>query len=117
VIHCFSGNTDDARFALDMGFYISFAGPVTYPRAAELREAAVYVPLDMLLCETDSPYLAPQSNRGKRNEPAFVRDVYAKIAEVRGISLEELAEAVWRNGENLFGPSCSGAHPLSGCIL
>jgi TatD DNase family protein len=86
-----------------MGFYISFAGPVTYPKAAELREAAVYVPSDRILCETDSPYLAPQSKRGKRNEPAFVRDVYAKIAEVRGISLEELAEIVWLNGENLFG--------------
>jgi TatD DNase family protein len=104
VIHCFSGNMDDARFALDMGFYISFAGPITYPKATELREAAVYVPLDMLLCETDSPYLAPQSNRGKRNEPALVRDIYAKIAEIRGISLEKLAETVWRNGETLFGP-------------
>jgi TatD DNase family protein len=105
VIHCFSGNTDDARRALDMGFYISFAGPITYPKAAALREAAVYASLDMILCETDSPYLAPQQKRGRRNEPAFVRDVYDKVAEVRGISLEELSEAVWRNGENLFGAS------------
>jgi TatD DNase family protein len=105
VIHCFSGNTDDARAALDMGFYISFAGPVTYPKAAELREAAAYVPIGRLLCETDSPYLAPQSKRGKRNEPAFVRAVYDKIAEIRGISFESLAETVWENGENLFGPA------------
>ncbi|MDR1136911.1 MAG: TatD family hydrolase [Synergistaceae bacterium] len=109
VIHCFSGNIDDARSALDMGFYISFAGPITYPKATELREAAVYIPMDRILCETDSPYLAPQSKRGKRNEPAFVRDVYAKIAEIRGISLEKLAKAVWRNGENLFGPSHCGS--------
>lgn len=103
VIHCFSGETDDARGALDMGFYISFAGPVTYPKAQSLRDTAAFVPLDRLLCETDSPYLAPQSRRGKRNEPALVRDVYEKIAEVRKMPLEELAEAVWQNGRNLFG--------------
>jgi TatD DNase family protein len=102
VIHCFSGNTDDARLALDMGFSISFAGPVTYPKAAALREAAAFVPLERILCETDSPYLAPQTKRGRRNEPAFVGEIYGKIAEIRGISPEELAEAVWRNGNDLF---------------
>lgn len=103
VIHCFSGNQADAKAALDLGFYISLAGPLTYPKAAELREAAAFVPLDRLLCETDSPYLAPQRNRGRRNEPAYVRDVYEKLAEVRGAPLEELAEIIWENGDRLFG--------------
>jgi len=103
VIHCFSGDIADARDALDLGFTISFAGPVTYPKARALREAATFVPDDRILCETDSPYLAPQRVRGKRNEPACVRDVYEKIAEVRGIPLEEFAETVRENGERLFG--------------
>ncbi|MDL2263334.1 TatD family hydrolase [Synergistaceae bacterium OttesenSCG-928-I11] len=103
VIHCFSGEVDDARAALDLGFYISFAGPITYPKVVTLREAAAFVPLDRILCETDSPYLAPQSRRGKRNEPALVREVYEKMAEVRNIPLDKLAEAVWQNAENLFG--------------
>jgi TatD DNase family protein len=103
VIHCFSGDVRDARRALDMGFYISFAGPVTYPKSSELREAAAYVPADRILCETDSPYLAPQTKRGKRNEPALVREVYEKIARLRGVSLDEFAVSVWENGERLFG--------------
>ncbi|MDR1471473.1 MAG: TatD family hydrolase [Synergistaceae bacterium] len=102
VIHCFSGDVGDARTALDIGFYISFAGPVTYPKAADLRSAAAFVPLDRILCETDSPYLAPLSRRGRRNEPALIRETYMKIAELRGISLESLAKEVWRNGERLF---------------
>ncbi|MDR1019201.1 MAG: TatD family hydrolase [Synergistaceae bacterium] len=102
VIHCFSGERSDAKAALDMGFYISFAGPVTYPKADELRDAARYAPLGRILCETDSPYLAPQGRRGKRNEPAFVREVYDKIAEVRGLPLAEFAAAVWENGQRLF---------------
>jgi TatD DNase family protein len=85
-----------------MGFYISFAGPVTYPKASELRDAAGYVPLNRILCETDAPYLAPQSRRGRRNEPSLVREVYEKIASVRNISLYEFAEAVWENGNRLF---------------
>jgi TatD DNase family protein len=102
VIHCFSGEKRDARAALDMGFYISFAGPVTYPKADELREAAAYIPLDRALCETDSPYLAPQSIRGRRNEPSFVREIYEKVAETKKLPLEEFAAAVWENGERLF---------------
>ncbi|MDR1482532.1 MAG: TatD family hydrolase [Synergistaceae bacterium] len=102
VVHCFSGNKDDAAAALDMGFYVSFAGPVTYPKAAELRDVAGYVPLDKILCETDSPYLAPQGRRGKRNEPAFVREVYEMIASTRGIPFAEFADAVWDNGNRLF---------------
>lgn len=103
VIHCFSGELADAKAALDLGFYISFAGPLTYPKAQELRDVAAYVPLDRILCETDSPYLAPQNHRGRRNEPAYVRYVYEKMAEVRKVPPEELAEALWENGERLFG--------------
>ncbi|MDR3332968.1 MAG: TatD family hydrolase [Synergistaceae bacterium] len=102
VIHCFSGEKRDAATALDMGFYISFAGPITYPKAASLREVSQYVPIDRILCETDSPYLAPQSRRGKRNEPALVREVYETVSMTRGIALPELAEAVWENAERLF---------------
>lgn len=103
VVHCFSGDADDARTALDLGFYVSFAGPVTYPKAAALREAAAIVPLDRILCETDSPYLAPQSHRGRRNEPSYVPEVYEKVAGVKGISVEGLTEAVWQNAEKIFG--------------
>ena len=103
VVHCFSGEKKDARAALDLGFYVSFAGPLTYPKAGDLREVAAYVPGDRILCETDSPYLAPQSRRGKRNEPANVREVYEKMAEVRGTGLEELSENIWHNADRLFG--------------
>lgn len=102
VIHCFSGGIAEARAMLDLGFYISFAGPVTYPKNNELREAAAYAPADRILCETDSPYLAPQKKRGKRNEPALVRHIYEKIADVRGVSLACLAQKVWQNGAALF---------------
>jgi TatD DNase family protein len=102
VVHCFSGDRDDAAAALDMGFYISFAGPVTYPKASDLRDVAGYVPLDRILCETDAPYLAPQSRRGRRNEPSFVREVCEKMASIRNIPLYEFAEAVWENGNRLF---------------
>ena len=102
VIHCFSGDKADARKALDMGFFISFAGPITYPKADELREIAVYSPADRILCETDAPYLAPQSKRGRRNEPALVREVYEKLAELKKSTLSEIAGIVWENGERLF---------------
>jgi len=104
VLHCFSGGVDQARSALDMGFLISFAGPITYPKAEESRRACAMVPRDMLLLETDSPYLAPQSVRGKKNEPAFVVEVYRTAAQVRGVPLEALAADVWENGRRLFGP-------------
>jgi TatD DNase family protein len=102
VIHCFSGERGDAKSALDLGFYISFAGPVTYQKSETLREVARYVPLDRLLCETDSPYLAPQGKRGRRNEPAHVHFVYETISKARDIPLSDLARAVWENAENLF---------------
>jgi len=103
VIHCFAGEWRHAAKALDLGFYISFAGPVTYPRSSGLREVAAEVPLDRLLCETDSPYLAPQPWRGKSNQPAYVAAVYETIAAARKIPVAELAEDVWQNAARLFG--------------
>ncbi|MDO9508135.1 MAG: TatD family hydrolase [Thermovirgaceae bacterium] len=103
VIHCFSGEMHHARAAIDLGFYISFAGPLTYPKNETLRKIASELPLERILCETDSPYLSPQPRRGKRNEPANVRFVYEELARVRGISVEECAEAVWKNALRLFG--------------
>ena len=103
VIHCFSGTTADAARALKLGFYISFAGPVTYPRNGGLRKAAAVIPEDRILCETDSPFLAPQPVRGATNEPAMVRHVYEAVAAARGVPLEELAPKIWRNASDLFG--------------
>ena len=87
-----------------MGFLISFSGTLTYPNARGLREVARFLPMDKLLVETDSPYLAPQPRRGRRNEPAFVRDVAEALAAVRGMSLSEAAAATSANAEGLFGP-------------
>lgn len=102
IVHCFSGTREDARRFLELGFHISFAGPVTYPSADELRAAAAIVPLDRILCETDAPYLAPQRHRGRRNEPAYVAETYAKIADVRGDEADAFAEAVWENADRLL---------------
>ncbi len=104
VIHCFSGNRDDALKALELDFYISFAGPVTFPKNKELREIAMdVVPLERILCETDSPYLAPQRIRGKINEPCYVREIYELISMLKCVPLTDFAEAVRENGEKLFG--------------
>jgi TatD DNase family protein len=103
VFHCFTGDREMARAALDLGFYLSFAGIVTFPKAAELREVAKMAPEDRLLVETDSPYLAPVPFRGTRNEPAFVARVVETLAEVRGIRREQMAAAVTTNFEALFG--------------
>lgn len=103
IIHCFSGNIRDADTAMEMGFYISFAGPVTYPKNDELRAVAAAIPLERILCETDAPYLAPQQLRGKRNEPANVRLVYEQMAAVRGMPLEDFALAMSENASRLFG--------------
>ncbi|MEG1823735.1 MAG: TatD family hydrolase [Cloacibacillus sp.] len=103
VIHCFSGTEEDAAAALALGFYISFAGPITYPKNQRLREIAMSVPLDRLLCETDSPYLAPQGFRGKANEPRHVRSVYEYLSMLKKMPLEEFSAAVKENGERLFG--------------
>ena len=102
VLHCFTESWDMAASALDMGFYISFSGIITFRNAAELREVAGKVPLDRLLIETDSPYLAPVPYRGKKNEPRYVVEVAKCIAEIKGITLEQVAEITSENFRNLF---------------
>ena len=103
VIHCFTGDYEAARAFLDLGFYLSFTGIITFKNAEPLREVLRRLPLDRLLVETDSPYLAPVPHRGKRNEPAFVVHVAETIASVRGLPLQEIAEITSRTGRNLFG--------------
>ncbi|MDD5170302.1 MAG: TatD family hydrolase, partial [Syntrophales bacterium] len=105
VIHCFSGDVAMAETCLGMGFYISIAGRVTYNKSEKLREVVQMVPLDHLLIETDAPYLTPQPNRGKRNEPAFVVHTAKQVAAIRGISVEEVGKATSENARALFGIS------------
>lgn len=101
IMHCFSGGPAEAEACLERGFHISFAGIVTYPKAVRVQEAVRMTPLDRLLVETDAPYLAPVPFRGKRNEPAFVRETAAKVAELKGVSLETVASATTANFEAL----------------
>jgi TatD DNase family protein len=103
VMHSFSGDAATAAACLEMGLYVSFAGMVTYPNAQNLRDIAKEVPLDRLLVETDSPYLAPQPVRGKRNEPAFVAHTAALLAQVKGVSVAEIEAHTTRNAKALFG--------------
>jgi TatD DNase family protein len=103
VLHTFSGDLAMAERALELGFYLSVAGPVTYPDAGQLREVVHALPLDRLLVETDCPFLAPHPHRGKRNEPAYVRLVAERVAELRGVPLAEVAEATTANARRLFG--------------
>jgi TatD DNase family protein len=102
VIHCFTGGRELARRALALGFYISFSGIVAFPRSEVIQEVARTMPLDRLLVETDSPFLAPPPHRGKRNEPAFVVDVAKKVASIRGVALEDIARAAVASYERLF---------------
>ena len=102
VFHCFTEDADTARQALDLGFYISFSGILTFKSAQDLRAMAAWVPLDRLLIETDSPYLAPVPYRGKTNNPSYVAKVAQHLAELRGLPLEEMAEITSRNFERLF---------------
>ncbi len=102
VMHCFSGSVETARIYLDMGFYISFAGAVTFKNAAKLPDVARYVPADRILVETDCPYMAPVPMRGRRNEPAFVRHTAARIAELRGVDAAEFGAQCLENGMKLF---------------
>jgi TatD DNase family protein len=97
ILHCFSGTAEDARRGMDMGFYVSFAGNLTFPKAQNLREVAVQIPRDRLLIETDSPFLAPVPQRGKRNEPAFVRHTAEQLAALLGLSAEEIGDVTTRN--------------------
>ena len=102
VIHCFTEDVHTAKLALDLGFYISFSGIVTFKNATAIQEAARYVPLDRLLVETDAPYLAPVPKRGKPNEPAYVRHTATFVAQLRGDSLENIAQATTANCLRLF---------------
>jgi TatD DNase family protein len=102
VFHCFTETAQVARAALELGYYISFSGIVTFKNAQDLRDVAAFVPLDRLLIETDSPYLAPVPYRGKTNNPSYVPYVARQIAQVRGLSVEEVAAATSRNFEQLF---------------
>ena len=103
IIHCFSGSPETARAYVKMGFYISFAGPLTFKKAPHLQQAAKEVPLDRLLVETDSPYLAPEPKRGRRNEPANVVYTLKKLAELREIPEEEMAQITWNNACAIYG--------------
>ena len=113
VFHCFTGTIEDARRGLDMGFLVSFAGNVTFPKAQNLRDVAAALPLASLLIETDSPFLAPQPHRGRRNEPAFVADVARTLGPVRDLAPAEVASATSENFRRFFGlkrtPGAAGA--------
>ena len=103
VFHCFSGSVETAREVLKLGFYLSVAGPVTFANAHKLHDVVKMAPLDKLLIETDSPYLTPEPYRGRRNEPAFVKHVAEKVAELRGMDMAALAVATTENTRRLFG--------------
>jgi TatD DNase family protein len=102
VIHCFSGTKEFAKATLDLGFYISLSGILTFKNAEDLREIAKTLPLDRLLIETDSPYLAPIPHRGKRNEPSFVIHTAEKLAEIKGVSLKTIRDSTTNNFFTLF---------------
>ena len=103
IIHCFSGSAETAKEYLRLGYYISFAGPLTFKKAPKLQEAARIIPKDRLLIETDSPYMAPEPMRGRRNEPANVRFVGLKMAELRGERPEEVAAYTTENAMRVYG--------------
>ena len=105
VFHCFSGELEFAQEVLDLGFYIGLDGPLTYKASEKLRRVVEMCPLDRLLVETDCPYLSPIPYRGKRNEPAYVTYVADEVARVKGITIEEVAEATSANAGRLFGPA------------
>ena len=104
IMHCFSGGPAEALLALELGFHVSFAGIVTFPKALNVQEAVKKVPLDKLLVETDAPYLAPTPRRGKRNEPAFIVETVKKVAELKGESFETIAAVTLANFQRLCLP-------------
>ena len=112
IFHCFSGTLEEARRGMEMGFLISFAGNVTYPKAQNLRDLASALPLESILIETDSPFLAPQPFRGRRNEPAFVAELARTLAPVRNLAPHELAAATAANFRRFFRLSEIGSRPL-----
>lgn len=103
VLHCFTGTAQEAEDVLKRGWYLSLSGIVTFKKSVDLKEIAKWVPLDQLLIETDSPYLAPQSHRGKTNEPSYLPETGEVIAQIKGVSSEEVAAATRRNAKRLFG--------------
>jgi TatD DNase family protein len=103
VMHSFSGDWDYASACLELGAYLSFSGPLTFPKSTDLHDVARRAPLDRLLIETDCPYLSPHPFRGKRNEPERVALVAERLASLRGMPLDELADSVWRNACTVFG--------------
>lgn len=110
VMHCFTGTIEEAREALDLGFHVSLAGIVTFPRAEGLREVARFVPEDRLLFETDAPFLAPVPYRGKRNEPAWVAETLACVADLRGVGRDALSAATGHNFLKLVADATVGPH-------
>jgi TatD DNase family protein len=111
ILHCFTGSIEHARRALDMGFMLSFAGNITFPKAQSIRDAAQIVPLDRMLIETDSPYLAPIPYRGQRNEPALVKEVARQIGELRSLPAEEIGARTTQNFYKFFGLALQTANP------
>jgi TatD DNase family protein len=109
VFHCFSGDYNMARQCIDLGFYISVSGLVTFNKAKTIQDVARRVPLSSLLLETDAPYLTPIPHRGKRNEPSFIIHTAKKVAELKGLSLEEVAQATTQNAKKLFPIESSGS--------
>ena len=103
ILHCFSGSLETAKELMKLGFYISFAGPVVFPKSLKLKEVAKEIPMDRLLIETDSPYLTPPPFRGKRNDPSNVRFVAEEIARLKGVAAEEIAEQTKRNAMEVYG--------------
>lgn len=102
IIHCFSGSVESAKILLDMGFFISVAGPLTFKNARNLPEVVKYVPNDRILIETDSPYMAPEPYRGKRNCPIYVKEVCRKMAEIKGMPIEKMAEITLKNAKTVY---------------
>ncbi len=102
IIHCYSGSVETAKILLDLGWYISFAGPLTFKNANTALDVARYVPDDRILIETDSPYLAPVPHRGKTNTPIFVAEVAKKLADLRGKSFEEIEELTFKNAKSVY---------------
>ncbi len=109
VFHCFTGGPDEARHGLDLGAHLSISGIVTFPSADDVREAVALCPLDRLLVETDSPYLAPVPHRGKPNRPALVTVVGAAVAAAKGVDVAAVAAATWENAEHVYGVGATGA--------
>jgi TatD DNase family protein len=112
IFHCYAGTLEEARYGMEMGFLVSFAGNVTYPKAQTLRDVARQIPLDRLLVETDSPFLAPVPHRGKRNEPAYVAEVARTIGNVRNLAADEVAGVTADNFRRFFGLAQSVGHDM-----